>query len=409
MAMDWFRSYHGAPTDAKWLVVARRAKTLPGIVSAVWYALEDYASQQEDRGSVAGFDVETYAAFSGFEEDTVHAVVAALRDKGLINTSERLTAWDRRQPKREDETAAERKRRQREREREGGVTPPPNGNSHAPSRTVTPESHDVTPDKKREEKKREEENPPSAAASSPGPAHAGTTREEAQAAARPAADGGRLPDAPQSWGTAPRRAEPNRATPEERAAAMAEIQAAADEYAATIEGQAERRAFAALARQLANGDDATSWRHPAEGGQVPWSERPRLFRNALALLAAGERQDIRRATVLAVQRALDPLPVTTSEGLLSSRGQKSEIPPEERPAPDNPSPMQRIVRWEEEHPTEKSRLLTECWQQVGGGRAGTELYNQRVLEILDGKALPPETPEPTKPARRLAVVNGGAS
>ena len=51
--MDWFRSWHGAPTDAKWLLIARKSGTTPGQVSAVFWALLDYASQHADRGSVA--------------------------------------------------------------------------------------------------------------------------------------------------------------------------------------------------------------------------------------------------------------------------------------------------------------------------------------------------------------------
>lgn len=63
--MDWFRSWHGAPTDNKWLLIAKRAGVTPMMVSAVFWALLDYASQQEERGSVAGFDAETYAMWAG--------------------------------------------------------------------------------------------------------------------------------------------------------------------------------------------------------------------------------------------------------------------------------------------------------------------------------------------------------
>lgn len=104
--MDWFRSWHGAPTDPKWLAVARRADVVPGIVSAVAWALFDHASQAEPRGSVASFDAETYAAFSGFAEDDISAVIEALRAKGLIDPDGTLTAWAKRQPVREDNSTA---------------------------------------------------------------------------------------------------------------------------------------------------------------------------------------------------------------------------------------------------------------------------------------------------------------
>lgn len=90
---SWFRSWHGAPTDNKWLVIARKANVAPGIVSAVAWALLDYASQAEDRGSVKGFDVETYAVFSGFDEGDIASVIAAMHDKNVIDQNERLTEW----------------------------------------------------------------------------------------------------------------------------------------------------------------------------------------------------------------------------------------------------------------------------------------------------------------------------
>lgn len=143
---DWFRSWHGAPTDNKWLVIARRSKVPAGIVSAVWWALLDHASQALERGCVSDFDVETYAEFSGFSEDQIEAVLLALTDKGLILNGV-LIAWDRRQPNREDVTANDRQRQKRERDK---AKPDDVAQSHAASR-------DVTTEKKRVEESRTEE------------------------------------------------------------------------------------------------------------------------------------------------------------------------------------------------------------------------------------------------------------
>ncbi len=114
--MDWFRSWHGAPTDNKWLVIAKRAGVAPMMVSATFWALLDYASQQSERGSIAGFDVETYALWAGVEESDILAVLDAMRAKGVITDGDTLAAWDKRQPKREDDSA-ERVRRHREKQR----------------------------------------------------------------------------------------------------------------------------------------------------------------------------------------------------------------------------------------------------------------------------------------------------
>jgi hypothetical protein len=140
---DWFRSWHGAPTDNKWLVIGRRAGVAPGMASAVGWALMDYASQQSDRGSVQGFDVETYAMFSGWEECQIEAVIAAMQDKGMI-TDGRLSAWEKRQPEREDVTALARKRAQRERDASNKDDMSRNvTHGHATSRDVTIEESRV--------------------------------------------------------------------------------------------------------------------------------------------------------------------------------------------------------------------------------------------------------------------------
>lgn len=106
--MDWFRSWHNAPTDPKWLLIARRANVPPGMVSAVFWSLLDYASQEKDRGSVAGFDPETYAGWAGWEESDVLAILDAMRSKGVITSDDRLASWEKRQVKREDEGGAAR-------------------------------------------------------------------------------------------------------------------------------------------------------------------------------------------------------------------------------------------------------------------------------------------------------------
>lgn len=104
MSIDWFRSWHGAPTDSKWLLIAKRAGVTPGIVSAVVWALFDHASQAEQRGNVETFDVETYAVFSGFSEENITAIIFAMKEKSLI-VSGTLSAWEKRQPKRNDDSA----------------------------------------------------------------------------------------------------------------------------------------------------------------------------------------------------------------------------------------------------------------------------------------------------------------
>ena len=98
----WWRSWHGAPMDHKYSVIAAKSGVKTGIASAVMWALLDYASQHKERGTVDGFDVESYSVYSGFSENEVNAVIKALTDKKMI-VEGRLANWEKRQPKSEKE------------------------------------------------------------------------------------------------------------------------------------------------------------------------------------------------------------------------------------------------------------------------------------------------------------------
>lgn len=166
--IEWFRCWHGAATDSKWLVIARRADTSPAIVAAVFWALLDYASQQPDRGSVESFDPETYSAWAGMDEEIVVRVVRELEAKGIIAEG-RLAEWNKRQPQREREndrsTSAERMRKHRASRRhvtpsdatvttsdttEDQSSPPPTERSH-----VTPSESETDSEKKKKQEPRD--------------------------------------------------------------------------------------------------------------------------------------------------------------------------------------------------------------------------------------------------------------
>ena len=137
--MDWFRSWHGAPNDPKWLVIARKANVPPGMVSAIAWAILDHASQHKERGRVDNFDIETYAVWSGWEEEDIQSVIDAMTAKGII-TDGRVTAWEKRQPKREDDSK-ERVSRWRDRQ---NVTAKAQNDAGDVTRTVTDSNADVT-------------------------------------------------------------------------------------------------------------------------------------------------------------------------------------------------------------------------------------------------------------------------
>ena len=114
---QWFRSWHGAPTDPKWRTIARRAKVRPGDVFAVVSYLWDRASQADMRGTVEGYDIEVIADSFGYEPDEVGAIIAALIDKEVI-VQGRISAWEKYQPKREDDNSTNRVKEFRARQKE---------------------------------------------------------------------------------------------------------------------------------------------------------------------------------------------------------------------------------------------------------------------------------------------------
>lgn len=116
MSMEWFRWYHNTTSDPKITVIARRAKQPKVAVIGVWAALLESASQATPRGSIDNFDAENVAAGLDLDEDAVSAIVQAMTAKGMISDG-RLTAWDARQPRRED-GSAERAKAWRDKQKE---------------------------------------------------------------------------------------------------------------------------------------------------------------------------------------------------------------------------------------------------------------------------------------------------
>jgi len=96
MAMEWFRMYHGMPFDTKLRVVAKRAGQPMGVAVTVWACILDAASQHDPRG-IAVIDPEEIAVALELETEAVEAVIAAMRDKEMLDEDGHLTAWDIRQ------------------------------------------------------------------------------------------------------------------------------------------------------------------------------------------------------------------------------------------------------------------------------------------------------------------------
>ena len=143
--MEWFRWYHGAISDPKWPLIARKSGQNIGTVVSIWAAILEHASQDEDRGSVDGFDPEAIDALYGYEDGTCKSVMDAMEDKALI-VEGCISSWRKRQPKRErEDNSTERVRRHREAKK--AATETENANNNADE---TPCNASETPPKRHE-------------------------------------------------------------------------------------------------------------------------------------------------------------------------------------------------------------------------------------------------------------------
>lgn len=143
---DWLRLWHDMPTDPKWRVIARRSgKPLPCVI-ALYTLMLTTASAADDRGSIASLTDEDAAAALDIDEEDVAAIRSAMA--GRVIDGDRLTGWERRQPKRERENDDSSQRVKRHRD----------AKANAVTGNVTPCNTMQRQETPREEKKREDKN-----------------------------------------------------------------------------------------------------------------------------------------------------------------------------------------------------------------------------------------------------------
>lgn len=152
--IDWFRWHHGSVTDPKFQLVARKSKQALASVIAVWAFVLEQASASEDRGMFGSIDGEAIDCLLGLEDGATDAILAAMGERGLVEDGS-VSAWEKRQPKRErtDNTNTERSRAYRAKQHQAAQ------NSEE-QRHATPESVGATPCNatQHQKKPREEES-----------------------------------------------------------------------------------------------------------------------------------------------------------------------------------------------------------------------------------------------------------
>lgn len=98
--IDWFRWHHGAVTDPKFQLIAKKASVRLGDVLVVWCFVLENASANAERGTIGQLDFETLDFLLGMEDGTAARIHDAMAQRGLIEGN-RIARWDARQPKRE--------------------------------------------------------------------------------------------------------------------------------------------------------------------------------------------------------------------------------------------------------------------------------------------------------------------
>jgi hypothetical protein len=114
--MHWFKIHHGYSSDSKLALVAHRHQIPRATINGIFLELLEYASKQEERGSLIGYNIEAGAFSMGITQELLNDVIVTLRNVTLV-TCEKVVNWDKYQGG-GDSTAAERQRRHRNKKKQ---------------------------------------------------------------------------------------------------------------------------------------------------------------------------------------------------------------------------------------------------------------------------------------------------
>jgi hypothetical protein len=133
--MHWFRYYHGLCTDPKLHRIARAAGVRRHVVIAAWCAILEQASMAEDRGSVSELDASSLAFLIDTSKEVATRVLAQITNSGMLTSTGRVNAWEKRQPASDDVTTRVRSHRERKANPLKDNDPPTGGNVTGTNRT----------------------------------------------------------------------------------------------------------------------------------------------------------------------------------------------------------------------------------------------------------------------------------
>lgn len=121
MANQWFRLWHDMPNDPKWRTIARASKQPIAVVMSVYLHVLVIASNATERGRTHGMNCEDVASALDVDKEDVEAIIEAMQ--GRVLDGDKVTGWSKRQPVREDGSAARaRDWRESRKEKENAVS-----------------------------------------------------------------------------------------------------------------------------------------------------------------------------------------------------------------------------------------------------------------------------------------------
>lgn len=98
--IDWFRWHHGSVSDPKFQLIAKKSQSSVAEVIAVWAFVLESSSSSEKRGDHGFLDFESIDCALGIEEGKSAVIYYQMEQRGLVEKN-RVSSWDKRQPKRE--------------------------------------------------------------------------------------------------------------------------------------------------------------------------------------------------------------------------------------------------------------------------------------------------------------------
>lgn len=134
---DWVRLWHDMPTDPKWRVIARKSgRSIAEVIAVFNFVMVNASANATERGRTHNLFAEDIAAALDLDEADIDAILAAMEGKVLLNGT--LAGWDKRQPKREDNSASRAKEWREKQKAERNRT--------QPNATERPETDTELPD-----------------------------------------------------------------------------------------------------------------------------------------------------------------------------------------------------------------------------------------------------------------------